>query len=204
MTSLDKYMMSEWYEIAIIWKCHHSLAIFLWNGEEIFEDVCYLFQLLSQSSHSNFYRQHDNTIIPMTLTLFPSLELKLWKMRWGNASDTVPWSLISCRSTTLCNEKYAVGPYGKWQTTMPSEGNQRLGRIVQIKTIPWQKGRLLTRLTSVFVKDNQICNLVCSTRIHNFFHNVVTTIYTLWIGENKSHFLWKLLKTTAWISRSCD
>ena len=34
------------------------------------------------------------------------------KMRWGNASDTVPRpaSLMSCRATQFMSPKYAVGP----------------------------------------------------------------------------------------------
>lgn len=46
-------------------------------------------------------------------TLFPSLDEKLWKMRWGNCSDMVPTAGISCRITTLDRVKYAVGPNGR-------------------------------------------------------------------------------------------
>ena len=54
------------------------------------------------------------------LTLSPSLVLKLWKMRWGKASDIVPTLGISCLITVLESEKEAVGPYGRWHTTRPS------------------------------------------------------------------------------------
>ena len=56
----------------------------------------------------------------MGLTLSPSLVLKLWKMRWGKASDIVPTLGMSCLITVLEREKEAVGPYGRWQTTRPS------------------------------------------------------------------------------------
>lgn len=53
-------------------------------------------------------------------TLFPNLDEKLWKMRWGNCSDMVPTSGISCLITTLDRVKYAVGPNGRWHTIRPS------------------------------------------------------------------------------------
>ena len=56
----------------------------------------------------------------LRLTLSPSLVLKLWKMRWGKASDIVPTLGMSCLITVLEREKEAVGPYGRWHTTRPS------------------------------------------------------------------------------------
>lgn len=57
----------------------------------------------------------------LRLTLSPSLVLKLWKMRWGKASDIVPTLGMSCLITVLEREKEAVGPYGRWHTTRPSK-----------------------------------------------------------------------------------
>ena len=57
-----------------------------------------------------------------TQTLSPRVVLKLWKMRWGKASDMVPTSGRSCLMTVLDREKEAVGPCGRWHTTRPSVG----------------------------------------------------------------------------------
>lgn len=61
---------------------------------------------------------HDHMTSP---TLSPKLVVKLWKMRWGKASDIVPTLGISCLMTVLEMVKEAVGPYGRWQITRPSE-----------------------------------------------------------------------------------
>lgn len=71
-------------------------------------------------------------------TLFPSLDEKLWKMRWGNCSDMVPTSGISCRITTLDRVKYAVGPNGRWHTMRPSAERKQGSFQYSVLFIKWK------------------------------------------------------------------
>lgn len=71
-------------------------------------------------------------------TLFPSLDEKLWKMRWGNCSDMVPTSGISCRITTLDRVKYAVGPNGRWHTMRPSAERKQCSFQYSVLFIKWK------------------------------------------------------------------
>lgn len=50
---------------------------------------------------SQYYLNNNLNCRLHLLTLRPSCEVKLWKMRWGNASDMVPMSGTSCLITTL-------------------------------------------------------------------------------------------------------
>lgn len=57
---------------------------------------------------------------PQKRTRSPKGVLKPSKIKWGYASDIFCTLGISCRMTTLESVKYAVGPYGKCDTTRPS------------------------------------------------------------------------------------
>mmetsp|Transcript_30706 Transcript_30706/g.78490 ORF Transcript_30706/g.78490 Transcript_30706/m.78490 type:complete len:208 (+) Transcript_30706:726-1349(+) len=64
-----------------------------------------------------------NRCLRMAATRPPSADVKASKMRCGYASLMVPTSFfcpMSWRSTVPWMPKYAVGPYGRWHTTMPS------------------------------------------------------------------------------------
>lgn len=52
-------------------------------------------------TESHYYLNNNLNIKLHLLTLCPSCEVKLWKIRWGNASDIVPMSGTSCLITTL-------------------------------------------------------------------------------------------------------
>jgi len=41
----------------------------------------------------------------------------------------------------------------------------------------------------MFVKNNQVCDVVRSARISQFFHDVVSAVYSMWIWEYQPHFL---------------
>lgn len=71
-------------------------------------------------------------------TLFPSLDEKLWKIRWGNCSDMVPTSGISCLITTLDRVKYAVGPNGRWHTMRPSAKRKQGSFQYSVLFIKWK------------------------------------------------------------------
>lgn len=56
----------------------------------------------------------------------------------------------------------------------------------------------------MLVQDDQICDIVSFAGIDDLLHDVPSTVDTLRVGEDKTHLLSKLLKTTARVTGGCD
>jgi hypothetical protein len=46
-----------------------------------------------------------------------------------------------------------------------------------------------TRNTAVFVKNNEISNVISTTSIRQLFYNVVSSVDSMRVGKNEPHFL---------------
>lgn len=42
----------------------------------------------------------------------------------------------------------------------------------------------------MFVQNNEVGDVVCSTCISEVFHNVVSSVYSMGVGEDEAHFLY--------------
>ena len=47
-----------------------------------------------------------------------------------------------------------------------------------------------TGYSAMLVKNNEVCDIVCSACLCKFFYNVISSINPMWIREYESHFLW--------------
>lgn len=95
------------------------------SSSHLFNCICwrqYKFKLNTTQSETR--RNTNISKQSASLTRLPSLEERLWKIRWGKASDIVPTFGMSWRMTTFIKVKYAVGPYGRWQMVIPSVQNR--------------------------------------------------------------------------------
>jgi len=58
--------------------------------------------------------------------------------------------------------------------------------------------------TTMFVQDDEVCDIVGFAGIDEFLHDVTSTVDALRVGEDETHFLCKLLETTAGVARGGD
>ena len=108
-------MVAELDALAAVGEGHDSLAFGFRHGEYVLQDGGgALAQTAAPAKHEISFKHKISTGTRDRAHM-------LSKMRCGYASGIVSFVSMSWRMTTLLRPKYAVGPWGRWQSMSPED-----------------------------------------------------------------------------------